>query len=91
MTNDKASITISVPKADASEAKQKRTGVAEASHQERDTMRKRDKKAASKGIGEDPRRNPDPPTRPETKKPREPKVLSMEEKQAIIAKAARAE
>ena len=55
MTNGKTSISINISASkerEASEAKQKRESGNETGHQERDSMRKRDKKAASKGFGD---------------------------------------
>ena len=56
MKNDKTSISIHIPASkerEVNEAKQKRESATESGHQERDIMRKRDKKAATKGIGGD--------------------------------------
>lgn len=54
--NDKTSISINIPvskEREFNEAKQKRESATESGHQERDIMRKRDKKAATKGVGGD--------------------------------------
>ena len=82
MTNGKTSISINISASkerEINEAKQKHDSVTESGHQERDIMRKRDKKAASKGIGGDHKKQEYPKSKPDTKRQREPKKLSKEE------------
>lgn len=87
MTNGKTSISINISASkerEINEAKQKRDSVTESGHQERDIMRKRDKKAASKGIEGDYQKQEDPKSKPDTKRPQKhKKVLSKEEIEAI--------